>query len=159
MVRKSLFLHDKIRQDTKILQSWKPRITFLFFSYWDLKVSGNFYFSFQPMCVKLGRVRLDEACDRLQTKTKHYKEHDFYLGNIYYYTLMWRIYEIIHYCTHYLSSYWLYSLSVFSLANSLQLILEISANYRLVSYLLADNWLICQVPCDGVCRYFLQNNV
>ena len=35
--------------------------------------------------------------------------------------------------------YTLYSLSVFSLAKSLQLILEISANYRLVSYLLGDN--------------------
>ena len=33
----------------------------------------------------------------------------------------------------------LYSLSVFSLAKSLRLILEISATYRLVSYLLADN--------------------
>ena len=35
--------------------------------------------------------------------------------------------------------YTLYSLSVFSLAESLQLILEISATYRLGSYLLADN--------------------
>ena len=35
--------------------------------------------------------------------------------------------------------YTLYSLSVFSLAKSLQLILEISANYKLVSYLLGDN--------------------
>ena len=41
--------------------------------------------------------------------------------------------------------YTLYSLSVFSLAKSLQLILEISATYRLVSYLLADNWLICRL--------------
>ena len=32
---------------------------FLFFSYWDLKVSGNFYYSFQPMCVEEGRVRVD----------------------------------------------------------------------------------------------------
>ena len=60
--------------------------------------------------------------------------------------------------------YTLYSLSVLSLAKSLQLILEISATYRLVSYLLAAyNWLICrlctqwfpitvsiQVPWDGV---------
>ena len=59
----------------------------------------------------------------------------------------------------------LYSLSVFLLAKSLQLILEIGATYRLVSYLLPDNWLICrlraqcmisinsisiQVPCEGV---------
>ena len=60
------------------------------------------------------------------------------------------------------------SLSLFSLAESLELSLEISATYRLVSYLLADNWLICrlcvqcmisidnkfytsiQVPCEGV---------
>ena len=45
---------------------------------------------------------------------------------------------IIH-CTKYL-------LSVFSLAKSLQLILEISAIYWIVSYLLAaDNWLICRL--------------
>ena len=37
----------------------------------------------------------------------------------------------------------MYSLSVFSLAKSLQLILEISANYKLLSYILANNWLIC----------------
>ena len=42
----------------------------------------------------------------------------------------------------YLYYYTLYSLPVFSLAKSLQLILEISDTYRLVSYLLADNWLI-----------------
>ena len=41
--------------------------------------------------------------------------------------------------------YTLYSLSVFSLAKSLQLILEISTTYRLVSYLLADNWLISRL--------------
>ena len=41
--------------------------------------------------------------------------------------------------------YTLYSPSDFSLAKSLQLILETSATYRLViSYLLADNWLICR---------------
>ena len=40
--------------------------------------------------------------------------------------------DIVYYDT-------LYSLSAFSLAKSLQLILEISAAYRLVSYLLADN--------------------
>ena len=38
-----------------------------------------------------------------------------------------------------------YSLSVFWLAKSLQLILEISTTYRLVSCLLADNWLICRL--------------
>ena len=42
------------------------------FSYWDLKISGNFYFTLQPMCVEVGRVRLDEARDRFQIKTKHY---------------------------------------------------------------------------------------
>jgi len=68
--------------------------------------------------------------------------------------------------------YTLYSFSVFSLAKSLQIILEISATYRLASYLLADNWLIsrlhaqCMISnnnCNNsgslrrcVCRYFLQ---
>ena len=47
-------------------------ITFLFFSYWDLKVSGKFSFNLQPMCVEVGCIRVDEARDWLQTKTKHY---------------------------------------------------------------------------------------
>ena len=47
--------------------------------------------------------------------------------------------KLLSVMSHY---YTLYSLSVFSLAKSLRLILEISATYRLVSYLLADNWLI-----------------
>ena len=63
---------------------------------------------------------------------------------------------------HYLIiyNYTLYSLSAFSLAKSLQLILETSATYRFVSYLLANNWLSCgfrvfrflsiQVACDCV---------
>ena len=46
--------------------------------------------------------------------------------------------DIVYYDT-------LYSLSTFSLAKSLLLILEISAAYRLVSYLLADIWLICRL--------------
>ena len=46
-------------------------ITFLFFSNWDLKVSGNFS-SLSNLCVEVGRVRVDEARDRSQTKTKHY---------------------------------------------------------------------------------------
>ena len=65
--------------------------------------------------------------------------------------------------------YTLYQLSVFSLAKSLELILEISAIYRL-----ADNWLICRsrAQCmisnnsinssflrECICRYFLQKNV
>ena len=40
--------------------------------------------------------------------------------------------------------YTLYSLSVFSLAMSLRLILEMSATYRLV-----DNWLICRLWAGG----------
>ena len=47
------------------------RITFLFFSYRDLKVSGNFTSAFN-LCVEVARVRVDEARNRLQTKTKHY---------------------------------------------------------------------------------------
>ena len=51
----------------------RPRpVNKIFFSYWDLKVSGKFSFSLQPMCVDVARVRADEACDRLQTKTEHY---------------------------------------------------------------------------------------
>ena len=45
---------------------------------------------------------------------------------------------------HKLYYYTLHSLPVFSLAKTLQLILEISTTYRLVSYLLASNWLICR---------------
>ena len=40
---------------------------------------------------------------------------------------------------YYYYYYTLYSLSVFSLAKNLQLILEISTTCKLVSYLLADN--------------------
>ena len=69
--------------------------------------------------------------------------------------------------------YTLYSPSVFSLAKSLQLILEIGTTYRLVSYLLADNWLICRLRTQCmmsnininlgslrrcVCYYFRQND-
>ena len=46
---------------------------------------------------------------------------------------------------HYFVYYTLYSLSIFSLANILQLILEISATYGLDSYLPADNSLICRL--------------
>ena len=68
----------------------------------------------------------------------------------------------------------MYSLSAFSLANSLQLIFEISTTFRLVSCLLADsadwsrlpghymisksNVKLCCMRCC-VCPYFLQNNV
>ena len=53
--------------------------------------------------------------------------------------------------------YTLNSLSIFSLVKSLQLILEISATYRLVNYLLADNCArnalfprAMSKPCDGL---------
>ena len=49
------------------------------------------------------------------------------------------------YCIDYGDYCTLYSLPVFSLAKSLQLILEINATYRLVCYLLVDNWLICRL--------------
>ena len=42
---------------------------FYFFSNSDLKVSEKFSFTLQPKCVEVGRVRVDEARDRLQTKT------------------------------------------------------------------------------------------
>ena len=45
---------------------------FIFFSYRDLKVSRKFSFTLQPMCVEVARVLVDEALDRLKTKTKHY---------------------------------------------------------------------------------------
>ena len=44
-----------------------------------------------------------------------------------------------------LDCYTLYSLSVFPLAKGVQLILEISATYRLVTYPLVDNRLICRL--------------
>ena len=49
------------------------------------------------------------------------------------------------------------SLSIISLAKSLQLILEISTTYmyRLVSYLLADKWLICMLHTQ--CMYYFQS--
>ena len=43
-------------------------ITF-FFSNSDLKVSEKFSFTLQRKCVEVGRVRVNEARDRLQTKT------------------------------------------------------------------------------------------
>ena len=42
------------------------------FSNWDSKVSGKFSFTLQSMCVEVGCVRVDQARDRLQTKTKPY---------------------------------------------------------------------------------------
>ena len=46
-----------------------------------------------------------------------------------------RIFLMIIHCTHHLSSHWLRAYSWFW---------EISSTYRLVSYLLADYWLICR---------------
>ena len=46
--------------------------------------------------------------------------------------------------------YTFYSVSIFSLAKSLQLILEISATHRLVSYLLVDNFLICRLRAQCI---------
>ena len=53
-------------------------ITFLFFSYWDLKVSGKFYFSLQPMCVEEGRVRVDviQSARSIANQNK-WLQHDF----------------------------------------------------------------------------------
>ena len=34
----------------------------------------SFYVTLHPLCVQVGRVRVDEARDRLQTKTKHYNK-------------------------------------------------------------------------------------
>ena len=48
------------------------RQVFIRYSDRDLKFSGKFYFSLQPMCVEEGRFLLFKARDRLQTKTKHY---------------------------------------------------------------------------------------
>ena len=35
-------------------------------------VNNIFIFTLQPICVEVGRVLVDEALDRLKTKTKHY---------------------------------------------------------------------------------------
>ena len=35
------------------------------------------FFTLQPMCVEVGRLRVDEARDRLQTKKKKTLQHDF----------------------------------------------------------------------------------
>ena len=50
----------------------RPVNNIFIFSYRDLKVSEKCSFTLQPMCVEVGRVRVDEARDRFQTKTKHY---------------------------------------------------------------------------------------
>ena len=61
-----------LRPRAQFLPIWSDLgrwITFLFFSYYDLKVSGKFSFTLQLMLVEVRRVRVDEARDRLQTKT------------------------------------------------------------------------------------------
>ena len=53
-------------------------ITFLFFSYRDLKVSGKFYFSLQPKCVDERRVRVDVIQSaRSITNQNKVLQHDF----------------------------------------------------------------------------------
>ena len=50
-------------------------ITFLFFSYWDLKVSAKFSFTLHSaMCDEVGHVSVDEVRDIFQNKTL---QHDF----------------------------------------------------------------------------------
>ena len=55
-------------------------ITFLFFSYWDLKVSGKFYYSLEPMFVVEGGVRGDviQSAQSIANQNKTL-QHDFYL--------------------------------------------------------------------------------
>ena len=49
----------------------KPVNNIFIFFLQSLRVSGKFSFTLQPMCVEIERVRVDEARDRWQTKTKH----------------------------------------------------------------------------------------
>ena len=65
---------------------------------------------------------------------------------------VWTIYSpgLLLVIDDYFYYYSLNSLSVFSLVKSLQLILEISATYRSVSHLLADNWLSCRLHLCNV---------
>ena len=44
------------------------------FNFFQLRFKSfrKFSFTLQPKCVEVGRLRVDEARDRLQTKTKHY---------------------------------------------------------------------------------------
>ena len=55
-------------------------VTFSFFCYWDLKVSGKFYCSLQPMCVKEGRVRVGaiQSARSIANQNKTL-QHDFWL--------------------------------------------------------------------------------
>ena len=58
-------------------------ITFLFFSDWDLKVSGKFYFKLQPMCVEEGRVCID-VMHTIDCKPKQNITTWFLTCNLYY---------------------------------------------------------------------------
>ena len=66
------FLWEKLVFQTEGIVSPNTDRPLIFFSYWDLKVSGKFSFTLQPIYVEVGRVCVDEARSRLQTKTKHY---------------------------------------------------------------------------------------
>ena len=46
----------------------RPVNNIFIFSRLRFKVSGKFSSTLQPMCVEVGRVRVDEVRDRLQTK-------------------------------------------------------------------------------------------
>ena len=61
----------------------RPVNNIFIFSNRDLKVSGKFSFTLQFMCVEVGRVRVDEARDRLQTK-KHYNMIFSWIDNLCY---------------------------------------------------------------------------
>ena len=50
----------------------RPVNNIFIFSNSNFEVSGKFFFTLQPKCVEVRLVLVDEARDRLQTKTKHY---------------------------------------------------------------------------------------
>ena len=54
-------LHDFSHKIYMLFTDQSRWITCLFFFYNLDLVSGKFYFSLQPMCVEVGRVRVDEA--------------------------------------------------------------------------------------------------
>ena len=58
-----------------VLGRW---ITFIFFSYWDLKISGKFCCSLQPMCVEEERVRVEliQSARSIANQNKTL-QHDF----------------------------------------------------------------------------------
>ena len=58
----------------------RPVNNIFIFSYWDLKVSGKFYFSLQPMCVEEERLRVDviQSVRSIANQNKTL-QHYFYL--------------------------------------------------------------------------------